>query len=123
MPGVTRLRSNDPCWCGSRQKLKRCHGDHQRHRRPPVVIGRVGPPRAVPTTVAAPPYVRTGRRPDPAGVQVHDAAQLDRLRHAGRVAAEVLTAVGGEVAVGVTTDQLDEAAHQAYLARGAYPST
>ena len=45
------------------------------------------------------------------------------MRHACRVAAEVLIETGAAVAPGVTTDQLDAVAHDAYVARGAYPST
>ena len=48
---------------------------------------------------------------------------IDRMRVAGRVAAEVLAVTGAAVAPGVTTDELDRIAHQAYLERGAYPST
>ena len=46
-----------------------------------------------------------------------------RLRRAGRVAAEVLLRIGARVRPGVTTDELDAVAHEAYLSRGAYPST
>jgi methionyl aminopeptidase len=45
------------------------------------------------------------------------------MRVAGRVAAEVLAVSGAAVAPGVTTDDLDRIAHQAYLERGAFPST
>jgi methionyl aminopeptidase len=45
------------------------------------------------------------------------------MRVACHAAAEVLAEVGAAVAPGVTTDHLDELAHQAYLDRGGYPST
>ena len=41
---------------------------------------------------------------------------------AGRCAREVLDTVGRAVAPGVTTDALDDIAHAATVARGAYPS-
>lgn len=47
---------------------------------------------------------------------------IARMREAGRVAAEVLTAAGAAVAPGVTTDELDELVHSQCIARGAYPS-
>jgi methionyl aminopeptidase len=45
------------------------------------------------------------------------------MRHAGRVAAEVLTRTCAAVAPGVTTDELDTVAHATYVEFGAYPST
>jgi len=47
----------------------------------------------------------------------------DRMRAAGRAAREVLLEVGGAVRAGVTTDELDRICHEAYIARGGYPST
>ncbi len=117
---MTRLRSNDPCWCGSSRKLKRCHGDHV--RRAAVRPGTVGPPRTVSPDLASPPYVR-GERWSATGFEIHHGADLDRLRESGRIAAEVLLVTAEHVEPGITTDQLDAIAHQAYVERGAYPST
>jgi methionyl aminopeptidase len=47
----------------------------------------------------------------------------DRMRAAGRAAREVLLEVGAAVKAGVTTDELDRICHDAYIARGGYPST
>ena len=58
----------------------------------------------------------------PRTVQIQDGESLPRLRHACRVAAEVLLAAGEAVAPGVTTDEIDAIAHLAYIERGAYPS-
>ena len=118
---MTRLRSNDPCWCGSGRKLKRCHGAHRRPAQQ-VEAGIVGEVRPVPDDIVRPPYVASGRAPGRAGPQIHGAADLDRLRHAGAVAAEVLRSAGAAVAPGVTTDELDRIAHETYLRLGAYPS-
>ena len=120
---MSRLRANEPCWCGSRSKLKRCHGDHERYRRHSVRPGAVGPMRTVDASIPRPPYVGTGRRSPPSGYQIIDGDALVRLRRACRVAAEVLEEAGAAVAPGITTDELDAIAHAAYLARGAYPST
>jgi methionyl aminopeptidase len=117
-----RLRANDRCWCGRPTKFKRCHGDHERARRRPVRPGVVGPLRAVPAHVPRPPYVGTDHR-EGKTLQVFDAAGLARMRRAGRAAAEVLLTAGRAVRPGVTTDEIDAVAHEAYLALGAYPST
>jgi methionyl aminopeptidase len=78
--------------------------------------------RAVPETIARPPYVgrRVVREP---GYQVLRGEALDRMRAACRVAAEVLLETVAAVEPGVSTDELDAVAHEAYLRRGAYPST
>ena len=121
---MSRLRGNDPCWCASGRKLKRCHGDFASRQRSPVRCGTVSAPRDVPASIARPPYVAAGGWPTgDRGLQILRGAQVDRMRHAGRVAAEVLLETGAAVAPGVTTDQLDAIAHDAYLRRGAYPST
>jgi methionyl aminopeptidase len=44
------------------------------------------------------------------------------MRKAGIAAGEVLDLVGAAVAPGVTTDELDRVAHEAYIERGGYPS-
>lgn len=121
---MSRLRSNERCWCGSGQKLKRCHGDHRARQRPPVRKGAVAPMRSVPATIDRPPYVATGGWPTGrAGPQIIEGEALDRLRVACRVAAEVLIETGHAVTPGITTGELDAVAHAAYVARGAYPST
>jgi methionyl aminopeptidase len=114
-----QLKSNDPCWCGSGRKYKRCHRGTEGRVRP----GVVSPMLSVPDGIAPTSYYATGvvdRRPEP---MVKSPDVLARMRVAGRVAAEVLSVAGAAVAVGVTTDELDVIAHQAYIERGAFPST
>jgi methionyl aminopeptidase len=116
---VTVLKSNDPCWCGSGRKFKRCHKVANDRVRP----GRVSPMREVPAGIARPPYAETGEVVRRVESPVQPPEVIERMRVAGRVAAEVLAAAGAAVAPGVTTDELDAIAHDAYIARGAYPST
>ncbi|WP_153395263.1 type I methionyl aminopeptidase [Ornithinicoccus halotolerans] len=85
--------------------------------------GRVGPRRDVPAHIARPEYVD---RPAPApytGPEVKDAETIERMRVAGRVAAQALAECGRAVAPGVTTDELDRIGHEFLLDHGAYPST
>ena len=116
------LRSNDPCWCASGRKHKRCHGDRGALSRSPVRPGRVTGPRPVPDGIARPDYVAGGKVTTPRAPQIHDAESLARLRRACAVAAEVLLRAGDAVAAGRTTDELDAVAHAAYVELGAYPS-
>ena len=120
---MTPLRSNDSCWCGSNKKFKRCHGDRRALQRAPVPLGAVTARRHVPDTIARPDYVATGVVATPGGRQVQTPESLERLRHACQVAAEVLLRTGHVVAPGVTTEALDQIAHETFVELGAYPST
>ncbi|MDR1633864.1 MAG: type I methionyl aminopeptidase [Bifidobacteriaceae bacterium] len=91
----------------------------------PVTKGRVSPLRAVPSSIPRPEYVgkdRPGSEPWP-GSEVKDAATIERVRRASRVAADALAEVGRHVKPGVTTDDLDGIGHQYLIDHGAYPST
>ena len=84
--------------------------------------GRVSPMRQVPATIAAPEYV--GKKyPRVGEPDVKDAETIERMRIAGRIAAQALAEVGRNVAPGVTTDGLDRVGHEFLCDHGAYPST
>jgi methionyl aminopeptidase len=131
-PVAARARPgrNDPCWCGSGQKYKKCHlgtdGDAAAkapaaRRREALRPGVVSPRRAVPTSIARPDYAATGR-PRGQGADVRTPEELVRLRRSCAAAARVLRVAGEAVRVGVTTDVLDEVAHAEIVRLGAYPS-
>ena len=84
--------------------------------------GRVSPLRQVPAQIPRPEYVGR-KRPKTGEPDVKDAATIERMRIAGRIAAQALEAVGRHVAPGVTTDELDRIGHEFLCAHGAYPST
>ncbi|MFN2606453.1 MAG: type I methionyl aminopeptidase [Acidimicrobiales bacterium] len=117
MTAVT-LKANDACWCGSGRKYKRCHKVSSQ----PVRRGRLSPTRPVPDHIARPPYVATGEPVRTDEPMVKSPEVIERMRRAGRAAAEVLAAVGSMVGPGVTTDALDARAHEECVARGGYPS-
>ncbi len=84
--------------------------------------GRISPPRSVPAGIAQPEYV--GRRAPRLGERdVKDPATIERMRVAGRLAAQALAEVGRHVAPGVSTDELDRIGHEFLIEHGAYPST
>jgi len=84
--------------------------------------GRISPPRQVPAQIARPEYV--GKRyPKIGEPAVKDAATIEAMRVAGRIAAQALAEVGNHVAPGVTTDELDRVGHEFLCDHGAYPST
>jgi methionyl aminopeptidase len=135
------LSANAPCHCGSGRKYKRCHRiadidpgraaaeqarkDEQAARDALLVRpGRISPRREVPDHITRPPYAldpkgRPGVRESGAP---KDAETLEKMRRAGRAAAEVLQVVGAAVRPGITTDELDAIAHAECIARGGYPS-
>jgi methionyl aminopeptidase len=113
------LKANDPCWCGSGRKFKRCHRDSREVLQP----GVISPMRSVPSDIPRPDYAETGtpvRWDEP---RVKSADVIERMRRAGAAAAEILELGGAAVAPGVTTDEIDALVHQAYIDRGGYPST
>ena len=79
--------------------------------------------REVPPEIERPPYIATEGWPrgrdEPL---VKPPEVVAAMRKAGLAAGEVLDLVGAAVAPGVTTDELDRVAHEAYIERGGYPS-
>jgi methionyl aminopeptidase len=90
---------------------------------PPVVAHTVSPRRSVPAAIERPEYVDQ-RAPLPFhGNEVKDAAMIERMRVACRLAARALVEVGKAIVPGVTTDELDRVGHEFLCDHGAYPST
>jgi methionyl aminopeptidase len=111
-------KANDPCWCGSGRKFKRCHKASTEHIRP----GHLSPPRPVPSEIPRPPYAESGVAVRRAEAHVRTPEVIERMRRAGRAAGEILRTVGAAVAPGVTTDELDALCHEECIRRGGYPS-
>ena len=88
-----------------------------------IAKGVVTPLRHVPGSIARPPYVGKRRADRWQGGDVHSADVVERIRAAGRVAAQALALVGENVRPGVTTDELDRIGHEFIVDHGAYPST
>jgi methionyl aminopeptidase len=84
--------------------------------------GRVSPLLRVPPGIPVPEYVGR-KRPRIGEPDVKDEQTIERMRVAGRIAAQALEAVGRHVAPGVTTDELDKVGHEFLIAHNAYPST
>ena len=115
----TLPKANDPCWCGSGRKYKRCHKKSEGR----VLRGAVTPIRSVPDHIVRPPYADTGDVVPWDEPRIKSPDTIERMRHAGKVAAEVLRLAGEMVAPGVTTEEIDVRVHDLFVERGAYPST
>jgi methionyl aminopeptidase len=145
---VSKLGSNDPCWCGSGKKYKRCHrvedrstnssllknpksllkklvGKRKSLARPDHIIekGHVTPLRLVPDHIARPDYALTGRPAQTRSKNViKTPEQIALMRKAGKVARQVLSLVLENVKPGITTEALDIIAHEEAIRLGGYPS-
>ncbi|NYD45615.1 methionyl aminopeptidase [Actinomadura luteofluorescens] len=84
--------------------------------------GRVSPMRKVPSNIPRPEYVGK-KRPRTGEPDVKSPEIIERMRVAGRIAAQALEEVGKHVRPGITTDELDAVGHEFMLDHGAYPST
>ena len=116
---TTLPQANEPCWCGSGRKYKRCHKKSEGR----VLQGTVTPMRAVPDHIARPPYADTGEYEAWDEGRIKSPDIIERMRASGKLAGEVLAMAGEMVAPGVTTEEIDIAVHEAFVAAGAYPST
>jgi len=129
-------KRNDPCWCNSGRKYKKCHlrsdelgntvppgGQERASRQPTVLAGRVSPCNAVPDHIGRPEYAKSGA-PTAArsSCKKETADQIERMRKAGKIARDVLDTVLAAVRPGITTDELDLIAHNRIIELGAYPS-
>ncbi|MGI8459222.1 MAG: type I methionyl aminopeptidase [Propionibacteriaceae bacterium] len=89
----------------------------------PVQPAAVSPVRHVPAAIPRPHYVGHDA-PDPyTGSHVQTAETIEKMRLAGRIAAQAMRAASEVVAPGVTTDELDRIGHEFLLDHHAYPST
>ena len=78
---------------------------------PPVQQGFLSPKRGVPSAITRPPYALSGD-PGPSILPlVRTSDEITSMRKAGAIAAEVLLHVGEKVTPGITTDKLDQIAH------------
>lgn len=88
----------------------------------PITAHPVTPVRDVPRTIVRPEYVGK-RAPKPyTGSHVQSDEVIEKMRVAGRIAAQAMHEAGKAIAPGVTTDELDRIAHEYMLDHGAYPS-
>lgn len=88
-----------------------------------LVPGTLSPVRSVPSNIARPEYVGKSRPKPYNGSDVQSAETIEKMRIAGRIAAQALAEVGNAVKPGVTTDELDRIGHEFLCDHGAYPST
>jgi methionyl aminopeptidase len=91
--------------------------------RAPLVPGHLSAWRAVPAYIQRPEYVGKKRPKEWRGSHVQTPETIERMRVAGRLAAQATQLAGEYCKPGVTTDDIDKVVHEFLCDHGAYPST
>lgn len=87
-----------------------------------LVPGTQSPTRKVPAHIARPEYVGKPAPTPYTGPEVQTAETVEKMRIAGRIAAQAMAEAAKLIAPGVTTDALDAVAHEYMCDHDAYPS-
>jgi methionyl aminopeptidase len=85
--------------------------------------GNLSPTRSVPASIARPDYVGKIAPAKNTKGDVRTREEIEKIRAAGKIAAQAIELVGSHAKPGVTTDELDRIGHEFLVTQGAYPST
>jgi len=85
--------------------------------------GVVSKPLAVPAAIIRPEYVGKKAPSEWTGGHVKSPEQVERIRAAGKLAAQAIELAGSSISPGMRTNDLDVIVHEFLVANGAYPST
>jgi methionyl aminopeptidase len=91
--------------------------------RAPLKPGKQSRERSVPAQIVRPEYVGKKRPREWRGSHVQTPETIEKMRVAGRIAAQATELAGEHCKPGVTTDEIDQVVHEFILDHGAYPST
>ncbi|RKY07090.1 MAG: type I methionyl aminopeptidase [Planctomycetota bacterium] len=133
---IKKLGRNDPCWCDSGKKYKKCHMTQDMSIKRPqssfnlpvaskhlISKGQISPLRAVPAHIKRPNYAENGGDETESSMQNKLSSQeIEQMRLTCRAARRVLDKAIKAVRPGITTDYLDAVVHEACIAEGGYPS-
>ena len=108
---MSRPGRNDPCWCGSERKYKKCH----------LLSDDAG--TTTPPAPALSQRVATRPAPTKNAHLILDEAGRQGMRAAGRFNAELMDYIRPLVLPGVRTDELDRLVHEYTLDHGHIPAT
>lgn len=88
-----------------------------------LIPGEISAKRPVPDDIIRPEYVGRAEPREGLHGDYYSPDDIELIRESGKIAAGAINAVAREIAPGVTTDRLDQIAHEYLLDHGAYPST
>jgi methionyl aminopeptidase len=78
---------------------------------------------SVPSNIVKPEYVGKKAPTEWTGGHVKTADQIEKIRTAGKLAAQAIELAGSSIKVGISTNELDVIVHDFLISNGAYPST
>ena len=132
-----KIGRNDPCWCGSGKKYKKCHmaddsaGTRTTHSSAareatppsPETAAQITRMRPVPAHIECPKYaIAGGVERVCRGYSRLRGPMLEQMRKTCGAARRVLDRAIDAVRPGLTTDALDAIVHEACISEGGYPS-
>jgi methionyl aminopeptidase len=85
--------------------------------------GVVSKPLSVPKNITRPEYVGKKAPAEWTGGHVKNPEQVEKIRAAGKLAAQAIALAGNSITVGMRTNELDVIVHDFLISNGAYPST
>jgi methionyl aminopeptidase len=85
--------------------------------------GVVSKALSVPSNIVKPEYVGKKAPAEWTGGHVKTAEQIEKIREAGKLAAQAIELAGSSIKVGMSTNELDVIVHDYLISNGAYPST
>lgn len=85
--------------------------------------GVVSKPLSVPKNITRPEYVGKKAPAEWTGGHVKNPEQIEKIRAAGKLAAQAIELAGNSITVGMRTNELDVIVHDFLISNGAYPST
>lgn len=94
------LTRNDPCWCGSGKKYKKCHEEFDRHLHQ---------------------LKKEGKR-IPTHKMIKNEEDIHWIREAAKINNAVLDLVGEKIHIGMTTDEIDQLVHDYTVEHGGIPA-
>lgn len=97
---MERIGRNDPCWCGSGKKYKKCHCDFDERLNEMEQKKCLVPPHKL----------------------IKNQEQIEGIRESGKINIAVLDYVAEHIKAGVTTQQIDDWVYEQTTSRGAIPA-
>lgn len=97
---MSGLGRNEPCWCGSGKKYKKCHADFDEKREALAAAGHVVPPNEL----------------------IKLPHQIEGIRKSAKVNIAVLDYVAAHIRAGISTAEIDRWVHEETLRMGGVPA-